>query len=596
MKKRKKHFFLPFFLLVMLILPLFPQTAHALTKSETVPCPSNVQVSPDGTDVTVTWNNMGEDYYYIIEKSTNDIWNDDIRESSDSSFTFSSLSMGEKYSFRVKTVYEYYKDDYDEDGLPSGQHLETLYSDWSDIVSIQLSYEAPNITSVKSSGAVQITLSWEAVPGAGGYRIYRSTTENEGYHKIKTITDADTLSYTDKKDLITGTTYYYKICTYNEDFTYPNGNDSKVFSAIPMPSKLKLSAKSAGYSSIQLNWKTETGITGYILYRSDSKDGTFKKIKTITDCETTTYTNKKLTTGKTYYYKVKAYTTVDDTKYKGSASSAAKAVPAVLAPTISSIKMAAVTKATLTWTKISGASGYVIYRSSSKDGTYEKIGKVKDGKTVTYTAAGLSNGKTYYFKVRAYRTVDGSNYCGAYSAAKRKLMNKLAYAGESYESRCNRIWGTDYYKDYTSSSAAKADMKTITVKTWDINSSGKKYTRSFELTVHKNIASTVQQIFKEIYNGKEKFPIHAVGGYSWRGDSSTSEHCEGLAIDINPDENYMINKTDGTILSGKLYKPGENPYSIPENGDVVKAFEKYGFYWGDWSTKRDYMHFSYFGN
>lgn len=635
MKKHRKHFLLPLFLLTILVLPLFlrpnyvmaegetqttaEETTSAQTETQTaaqetisvqaenissyaaeseiiVPSPTNVQISSDDTDITLSWDNMGSDYYYIIDKSTDENWTNDHWEVYDNTFTFSSLAVGEKHTFRVRTAYDCDVDEYDEDGFLIGSTFKTVYSDWSDVVSVSLSYEAPNVTSVKSSGAVQVTLTWEAVPGASGYRIYRSTVENKGFTRIKTITSGDTLSYTDKKELVTGTKYYYKICTYNEEFTYPRGICSQAFSATPMPSKLKLTAENAGYNSIKLSWNTEKGITGYFLYRSESEDGTFTRIKTIKDSGTTTYTNTKLTTGKTYYYKVKAYSSVDGTNYKGLASAAATASPAVSAPTISSIKLAGITKATLTWNKISGASGYVVYRATSKNGTYKRLAKITDGSTVTYTATGLTNGKTYYFKVRAYRTIDGHNYCGSCSAAKKKLMNKLAYAGEPYENRCKRIWGTDYYKDYTSSSEAKADMKTITVKTWDINSSGKKYTRSFELTVHKNIASTVQQIFKEIYNGDEKFPIHSVGGYSWRGDSSSSEHCEGLAIDINPDENYMISKTDGTILSGSLYEPGKNPYSIPEDGDVVKAFEKYGFYWGDWSTKRDYMHFSYFGN
>lgn len=99
---------------------------------------------------------------------------------------------------------------------------------------------------------------------------------------------------------------------------------------------------------------------------------------------------------------------------------------------------------------------------------------------------------------------------------------------------------------------------------------------------------------KEIYNGDEKFPIKDVGGYSWRGDSSSSEHCEGLAIDINPNENAQFNGDTGKPMVGELYEPGENPYSIPPNGDVVKTFEKYGFSWGNWFWNPDYMLFSYF--
>jgi hypothetical protein len=98
----------------------------------------------------------------------------------------------------------------------------------------------------------------------------------------------------------------------------------------------------------------------------------------------------------------------------------------------------------------------------------------------------------------------------------------------------------------------------------------------------------------EAFNGPEKFPIKSCYGYSYRG---TSQHSSGLAIDINPDENYFIGR-DGTIKAGKLWKPGENPYSILPDGDVVRAFKKYGWHWSpemNWSNGADYMHFSLLG-
>ena len=136
-------------------------------------------------------------------------------------------------------------------------------------------------------------------------------------------------------------------------------------------------------------------------------------------------------------------------------------------------------------------------------------------------------------------------------------------------------------------------MKTIKIKVWDINSKGKKYTRKFYLTVQKNLAPSVKQMFKEIYKIKEKFPIHDIGCYSWRGDNSTSEHCIGAAIDINSNENYMIE--DGKILAGSFWKPKKNKYSIPLKCSLVKILEKYGFQRGFWGNRKDYMHFSYFG-
>jgi hypothetical protein len=149
---------------------------------------------------------------------------------------------------------------------------------------------------------------------------------------------------------------------------------------------------------------------------------------------------------------------------------------------------------------------------------------------------------------------------------------------------------------FRSEAEALAYMENITVPVWQL-SAGTKMPATITLTVHKDVAEDVKNIFAEIYNGKEKFPIKSCFGYSYRGSSSTSQHNYGLAIDINPDENYFIGR-DGVIKAGKLWKPWENPYSIIPDGDVVRAFNKYGWHWSPdmhWSNGSDYMHFSLSG-
>jgi|GEM_PF-998787 len=146
---------------------------------------------------------------------------------------------------------------------------------------------------------------------------------------------------------------------------------------------------------------------------------------------------------------------------------------------------------------------------------------------------------------------------------------------------------------YGSAAEALPNMRSIDVQVWQL-SSGVKKTATLTFSVHKDVAEDVKKIFAEIYNGAEKFPIKSVFGYSFRG---TSQHSSGLAIDINPDENYFIGR-DGTVKSGQLWQPGVNPYSIPPGGDVVRAFNKYGWHWSPdmhWSSGSDYMHFSLSG-
>ena len=56
--------------------------------------------------------------------------------------------------------------------------------------------------------------------------------------------------------------------------------------------------------------------------------------------------------------------------------------------------------------------------STSKNGSYKKLTTIKKNSTVKYTAKNLKKGTTYYFKVRAYKTVSGKNIIGASSAIK----------------------------------------------------------------------------------------------------------------------------------------------------------------------------------
>ncbi len=153
-----------------------------------------------------------------------------------------------------------------------------------------------------------------------------------------------------------------------------------------------------------------------------------------------------------------------------------------------------------------------------------------------------------------------------------------------------------YNKVYSNlpSSKAEADklVVSVTVPVWRL-SNGKKVSSTATFKIHKDIAHLIKLVFQEIYNGKEKFPFKDIGAYNWRG--GRTEHNYGTAIDLNSNENYCI-YSDGSIV-GSYWKPGVDPYSIKPYGDVVRAFEKYGFTWGGdaWSSTRDYMHFSYLG-
>lgn len=178
-----------------------------------------------------------------------------------------------------------------------------------------------------------------------------------------------------------------------------------------------LTAVSAGYDSVRLNWSKVEGADGYRIYRATSANGTYKSVATIKNGKTTSYTNKKLTTGKTYYYKIRAYKNQNGKKVWKPYSKTVSVIP-----TLGQVKVtkAGVSnkKAVLKWKKVSGASGYLIYRSTSKDGTYKCVNSLSSKKT-KYTSKKLAKGKTYYYKIRAYRKVGGKRVYSPYTAARQ---------------------------------------------------------------------------------------------------------------------------------------------------------------------------------
>lgn len=83
---------------------------------------------------------------------------------------------------------------------------------------------------------------------------------------------------------------------------------------------------------------------------------------------------------------------------------------------VAKVKNAGSTKnsAKLSWTKVSGAKGYELYRATSKNGTYKKIATTSK---TSYQDKKLSSKKTYYYKVRAYKTSGGNTIEGKLTGA-----------------------------------------------------------------------------------------------------------------------------------------------------------------------------------
>lgn len=134
----------------------------------------------------------------------------------------------------------------------------------------------------------------------------------------------------------------------------------------------------------------------------------------------------------------------------------------------------------------------------------------------------------------------------------------------------------------------------VTIQVPITTKSGKKTTAP--LTIHKDVAEQVKNALQKAQDAG--FKVYEVQGFSWRsisGTSKMSQHSLGLAVDINVNENYCV-YPNGKVDAGSFWDPSKSEYSIPRGGALYNAFKGIGWGWGgDWSSKKDYMHFSYTG-
>lgn len=240
--------------------------------------------------------------------------------------------------------------------------------------------------------------------------VYKDTANAIVWDKMTSVPSSFTYTY-----LIPGTRQTVNV-TVNTDKT------EFAEKSVTLGTVATVQTSSTAYNKIKITWSGVDGATGYRIYRSTSKTSGFKKIKSITSNSKVSYTNSGISCGTTYYYKVRAYRLVDGIYYYGGYSNVVSGKPVPAAPKGLSIAKASRTKVTVSWNKVTGASGYRIYRSTSSSAGFSKIKTVTSGSKVTYTKTTSRNVK-YYYKVRSYTTVNGKKIWGKYSSVKGKTLS-----------------------------------------------------------------------------------------------------------------------------------------------------------------------------
>jgi len=170
--------------------------------------------------------------------------------------------------------------------------------------------------------------------------------------------------------------------------------------------------KTSGYNDIKVSWDPVPGATSYRVYYKQASASTWK-YKTVSGGKSTSKILYDLSAGKKYNFKVTA-------RCSGGTSKDSKVVSRTTLKKVTqnSVKLYSKknSKVKVNWVNIAGETGYEISKSTKKTGT-NVVATVKSTSAKSKVLT-VKKGKTYYYKVRAYKLVDGTRVYGPWSAVK----------------------------------------------------------------------------------------------------------------------------------------------------------------------------------
>ena len=338
----------------------------------------------------LTWTYAGEgEPVFNIYRSTDDK-NYTLRAVSDTLQTTwqdTALRIEQDYYYKVATLYSE-----NESELSSKKTIQTHF---------------PSITAVNVAAINEVTLalSWTVPNGyvekymLKGFIIERKNASGS-YTFIKTMPDS--LTQWQDSTITLRQNYQYRVKAFNALNTSEIKESNGLASLFPSPTNL--TATTIDDQSIKLMWTDNCSYeSGYRIER-DSGSG-YQPITEV-GADVKEYTDSGLTYGQTYDYRVKAYTTLNESEAI-TISNIDMVIPAPMNLTAIDNGNNSIT---LTWTdNCSFETGYIVERDTTESGSWEELAQLAADRE-TYTDSELPNGPVYEYRVKAVTTANSSGF------------------------------------------------------------------------------------------------------------------------------------------------------------------------------------------
>lgn len=364
----------------------------------------NLTAVDSGTYIKLTWSPVKNATKYMLYRTGEDGSSLTLDMGNKTSYDDKAVRNNVLYTYTVRAIRTVDNKDYEgEISSPQTQKINVVLS------------PVQGLTATGIDGG--ITLKWDKVNGADGYYVYYRTENGTEWTRAATV-GTTTFTHT---GIPNGTTYVYCIIPYAvvnaEPVPAPEdlsaiGVAQKVIGTaglyLPAPSDF---TATAGDGQVTLTWTAVSGADGYEIYIIGPNGMPYL----YDNVSKTPVIHSGVANGTTITYTIRAYKYVDGNKVAGDYSVyRTVTVGTVLnAPTDVAAK-AGDGQVSLSWKKVNGADGYVVYCYNSAGSSFSPVGIVT---TTTFVHTGLTNGRTYTYMIAAYKNVAGEPQYSGYSLA-----------------------------------------------------------------------------------------------------------------------------------------------------------------------------------
>ena len=333
---------------------------------------------------------------------------------------------------------------------------------------------------VVSSVANGFKVAWTGVSGATNYRVYRRVINADGtfgsWSLVKTAGEKER-NYTDKSGLVSGTKYQYVVRAVTK-----NGTSAACRNGIMWYYAAPTVSISSVEGGAKVKWNKITGATSYKIYRKYKSSASWTHVKTVNG-STFTYTDASCKSVGTVYYTVRAYSDV------GSGNYVQKNIYYVKTPIISTPSNTS-TGIKVSWGKVSGATGYIVYRKAGSATKWTNLGKIK---STSYTDKNVKSGTNYTYTVKAYYSKYTSGFDTDGVTVKRlsvPALSKVTNTADGVKFTWGKVTGAAGYKVYRKTSSSGWSCIGTVTSTSFTDSTAKKGT-TYIYTVRAYSGSTM---------------------------------------------------------------------------------------------------------